>query len=119
MPIRMPLDADIREGQPKLFSLAHPQGNALIDDRAVALGSTKGITQKLAGTHDVVEQPDLAKIIVARQMKSEKTILQRVRDELKKFDLTLRREPNIIIFDLPTGHPGLLHQRRHVDTRLS
>src|SRR6516162_931024 len=37
MPIRHPLDAEIRESHPNLFALAYMQGNAFIDDCGVAL----------------------------------------------------------------------------------
>src|SRR5215831_19266696 len=104
MPIRHPLDADIRERHPKLFALAYMQRNAFIDDCGVALRSFKGLAQKLGGIKDVIEQPDLAKIKVARKMKSEKVILQCIRDQLDKFDLTLHRKSIVIIFDLPARH---------------
>ena len=76
MPIRHPLDADVRQSPANLFSLPHLQRNAFIDDRGVALRSFEGITQKLGGIKDVIEEPDLAKIKVARKVKSEKIILQ-------------------------------------------
>ena len=93
------------------------QGNAFIDDRAVALRPAKSVAQQLGGIQHIIEQPDLAKIIVARKMKSEKIILQCVRDQFDKSDLTLHREPNTVVFDLLTRHTGLHHQRRHVDPR--
>jgi hypothetical protein len=48
-------------------------------------------------------------------MKSEKIILQCVRDELDEFDLALRREPNVFFFNLLPRNTGLHHQRRDVD----
>src|SRR5262249_37778279 len=107
MPIRKPLDTDMGEGHRKLFSLTQVQGNAFIDDRAVALRPAKSVAQQLGGIQHIIERPDLAKIIVARNMKSEKIILQCVRDQLDKSDLTLHGEPNAIVFDLLTRHTGL------------
>ena len=110
---RKPLNADIGGGQRKLISIAaHAQGNAFIDDRAVALRSAKGVAKQLGRIPHIIEQPDLAKIIVASKMKSEKIIVQGVRDQLDKFDLSFRREPNAFIFDLLARDSGLHHQGR-------
>src|SRR5215510_6571931 len=76
MPIRKPLDPDVLYVQHKLFSLAHPHANAFIDDRAVALGSAKGVSQQVGGVQDVVEQSYLPQVPIARYVKSEKIILQ-------------------------------------------
>src|SRR5215831_4609948 len=87
MPIRQPLDPDIGEGHRDLFSLAHAQGNAFIDEPGIALRPAKGVAQKLAGIKYIIEEPDLAKIKVAREMESEQIILQCIGDQLDKFDL--------------------------------
>jgi len=49
-------------------------------------------------------------------MKSEKIILQCIRDQADKFDLTFRREPNAYFFDLPTRYTSLHYQWGHVDS---
>src|SRR5690348_6885016 len=69
VPIRKPLNADIGGGQRKLISIAaHAQANAFIDYRAVALRSAKGVAQQLGRIPHIIEQSDLAKIIVASKM---------------------------------------------------
>jgi hypothetical protein len=116
VPIRKPLNADKGAGQRKVFPIAaHVQGNGFIDYRAVALRSIKGVAQQFGRIPHIVEQPDLAKIIVACKMKSEKIVMQCDRDQFDKFDLTLRREPNVLIFDLLARDSGLHHQGLHVD----
>ena len=109
VPIRHPLDANIRQSHPDLFSLAHLQRNAFIDDRGVALRSFKGIAQKLGGIKDVIEQTNLTKIKIARKVESEKIVMQGIRDMLNKFDLTCHREANVIIFDLPARHASRMN----------
>ena len=49
-------------------------------------------------------------------MKSEEIILQCIRNQLDKFDLAFRREPNVFLFDLLRRYTSLHHQWRHVDT---
>src|SRR5262249_13808595 len=66
MPIRTSLYAGIRDDQRKLFSLPHAQANALIDERAVALASAKSVPQQIGGIQDIIEQPDLPKVDIAR-----------------------------------------------------
>src|SRR5262245_11688720 len=96
---------------------AHVKGNGFINYRAVALRSAKAVAQQVGRIPHIIEQPDLAKIIVACKMKSEKIIVQCVRDQFDKFNLTFHREPNAVVFDLLARHTGLHHQGRHVDAR--
>src|SRR5215468_7302991 len=65
MPIRKPVDSDVMYGHRELFSLVHAQANAFIDDRAVALGSTKGVTQQVGRIQHVIKQPGLPKVRIA------------------------------------------------------
>jgi hypothetical protein len=116
MPIRTPCYPDVRYDQRKLFSLPHAQANAFIDERALALASAKSVRQPIGGIQDIIEQPYLPKVRIARQMKSEKVILQCIRDQLDKFDLALHSEPNVFFFDLLPRDTSLHHQWRHVDS---
>src|SRR5262247_1492103 len=100
MPIGKPLYSDVAYNQRKLFSLAHAQASGFVDDRAVALGSAKGVPQQVRGIQDVIEQPHLPQVHIARQMKSEKTVLQFFRDQLDKLDLAFHGEPNVFFFEL-------------------
>jgi hypothetical protein len=106
MPIRKPLNSDVRYSQRKLFSLTHAQANAFIDDGAIALGSAKGVAQPVGGIQHVIEQAYFPKVRIARQMKSEKIILQCIRDQADKFDLAFRG-PNVFYFDLPPRYTSL------------
>jgi len=116
MPIRKPLNPDIRYGQRKFFSLVHAQANAFIDDGAVARRSAKGVAQQVGRIHDVIEQPDLPKVGIARQVKSKKIIVHCIRDQFDKFDLAFGREPNVIFFDLSLRYTSLHHQWGDVDS---
>src|SRR5215813_7021510 len=115
MPIRKPLNPDVLYGNRELFSLAHAQANAFIDVRAVALGSAKGVPQQVGRIQYVIEQPNLSKVRIASQMKSEKIILQCIRNQFDKFDLAFNRKRNVLFFDLPTRDPSLRHQWRDID----
>jgi hypothetical protein len=66
MPIRIPFYANVRDDERKLLSLPHAQANALIDERAVALASAKGVPQPVGGIQDIIEQPYLPKVRIAR-----------------------------------------------------
>jgi len=94
------IDADILEGYRKFLSLAHAQGNAFINNPAVALRPTQGVAQELGGIHDVMKQPDLAKIQVARKMKSEMIVLQCLGGKVQKADLISNFHANVGVFDL-------------------
>jgi len=48
-------------------------------------------------------------------MKSEKIILQCIRDQLDKFDLALRSERNVFFFNLLPRDASLHHQWRDID----
>jgi len=115
MPIRTPFHPDVRYDQRKLFSLLDAQANALIDKRAVALTSAKGLPQQIGGIQDIIEQPYFSVVDISFKKKSEKIILQCLRDQLDKFDLGLRIEPNVFFFDLLPPDISLHHQWRHVD----
>jgi len=100
MPIRKPLDAQVLYSQRKLFPAVHAQSDSFINDRAVALGSAKGIYQIVGRIQDVIEQSHAPKVRFARQMKPEKIILQCFRYQLDKLDLTFCGEPNVLFFEL-------------------
>src|SRR4029453_17606537 len=99
----MPLDTDIFECRGEVLSLAQPHRNAFIEDPGVALGSAKSVAELVGGIQDVIQQPGLTKIIVARKMKSEKIVLQFLRDQIEKFDLAVHRQKNLVVFDLLAG----------------
>ena len=77
----------------------------------------QGVGQYLRRRQHVIEQPDLAKIVVLRQMKSEKIILQRFGGELQKLDLALRAEAGAAIVDLLDRQPRARQQRRRIECR--
>src|SRR5262245_36077164 len=79
MPIRKPLDTNIRYGHRKLSSLVHTQANAFIDNCAEAFGPAKSIAQQVGGIQYVIKQPYFPRVGIPRQMKSEKIILQCIR----------------------------------------
>jgi hypothetical protein len=66
MPIREPPNPDVLHVQRKLFSLAHVQANDFIDDCAVALGSAKSVPKQVGRIQDIIKEPKLPKIQIAR-----------------------------------------------------
>jgi hypothetical protein len=113
MPIRKPLNTYVRDDQRKLLIFTHAQANAFIDDCAIALGSMEGIAQQVGGIKNVVKQSYLSKVHIARQVKSEKIIVQRTRNQLDKFDLVIRSD--VFFIYLPRRNTSLRHQWGHVD----
>src|SRR5262249_39665949 len=75
----------------------------------------EGIAQTISGIQYVIEQADLAKIKVARKMKTKKIVPQGARNELQKLYLTADRQADIVIFDLLLRHTSLRHQWFYID----
>ena len=118
MPVRPPVDADVVERNRGLLAGAGLQRNSFIRDAAIAFRAVQSIGQYLRRRQNVIEQPDLAKIVVLRQMKSEKIILQRIGGELQKLDLALRAEAGSAIVDLLDRQPGARQQRSRINAGL-
>ena len=115
MAVSASIDADIVEDDPEFLSVSDPQREPLVRDRAVALRAQQGFADLFRGGQHVIEQPDFPKVKIARQMKSEKIVLQRVRDQLKQDDLALYRDPCAAIFDLPSSHSRPNQQWSKID----
>jgi hypothetical protein len=74
------------------------QRDALVDDPAAAFDSPQRVLQYLGGRHDIVEQADLSEIEVARDVKSQQIIAQRIRNQPQECDLGF--EASVTVFDL-------------------
>jgi hypothetical protein len=61
--------------------------------------------------------PDLAKVVILRQMKSEEVIVQRIGGELQKLDLALHRDADAGVVDLLGGQACAGQQRRQGNAR--
>src|SRR5262247_76925 len=84
--------------------------SALIDRAAVAYAALQRLVEHVAGRQHVMQQSDLAQIVVAAEMKTEEVVLQQVGDEIDELDLALDRETRAVL-DLLRRQPGGLQQR--------
>ena len=90
----MPGDASVAQGNREIASPEASQNETCIGDRTVALGARKRIAERFRGDCSVVEQPDPARLPVARQPEAEQLILQSLGRKLEKPDLARNPEPH-------------------------
>jgi hypothetical protein len=101
------LNVNVTEGDCSPSLCTNVQRNPVIHDPTIAFRSSERVRQHFGGCQDVIEQPDLAKIEVKRQVKSKKIILQSVGGKGQKLDLALYREAGAGIIDLLDSQLGL------------
>jgi hypothetical protein len=107
MAIREPLDADITKRHCEILALPKARREAFIHDCFVARTPAQSVAEGLRGRHDIIEQPDLAKIEALGEVKAEEIVPQRICNKLNKSDLSFRPEPSMTIVNLLNGHAGL------------
>jgi hypothetical protein len=64
-----------------------------------------------------VEQPQLAKLEIPRQMKAEKIVPQGVRNKIDKFDLILHIDASMMVRHLSAGQAAPTQQWPQLDSR--
>src|SRR5262249_24503640 len=96
---------------------ADVQRNALVVERAVAIGTLKRLAERIRGGEHIIKQADFAQLGVAAEMKPEQIVLQRVGGELQQLDLALRGETGRAVFDLFRGQAGRRKQGRKLYSR--
>src|SRR5215831_9544706 len=100
MPIQMPSNTNVISRDPDIFAFKVFCGDAFIDNRDVPGDPSQGLTHRLRGSRDVIEQPKPSQFRLLTEVKSEILILQRARGEVQKPDLRLGAEPGMNVFDL-------------------
>jgi hypothetical protein len=74
--------------------------SAFVDDSAVAFDAPQRVLQYLGGGHDIVEQADLSEIEVAREVKSQQIIAQRIRNKPQECDLGFDFQTSVTVLEL-------------------
>src|SRR3981081_928946 len=93
-------NTDVIERNPDILAFQIFHGYALIDNRAVPRRALQGLTQHFGGSRNIIEPSQLSKIDGLSEVKSEQIVVEGVRDEIQKANLTSDVEASVTIPDL-------------------
>ena len=111
MAVRPPFDAHVFERDRDLPACAKFDRDSLVRNPAVADGVVQGVVQQFGRCQHVINQAECAKVIIARQAKSQQVVAQRVGGEFEKFDLAPHLDAGAAVIDLLDAQPCLRQQR--------
>src|SRR5262249_48231078 len=109
--IAAPLHIDILYSDADLAALAEAQAHTFVDDAAIAHGLMQRVGQHVGRCDHIVDEAELAQLAIAGKVKAKQLVVQRVRGELQKPDLTLHRNARRSVIDLCEGQSGALKER--------
>src|SRR5258708_18026633 len=92
MSVRVPWNTGVTQVDNELVSLSISEHESLVGDFAVASKPLEGFTQRPRRCHDVIKQPDFARIEIAGQREAKAIVLQSARRLVQKPDLTLHAQ---------------------------
>jgi DNA-binding XRE family transcriptional regulator len=92
-------DANIGESDRMLSCAIAPQHDALVRDHAVPLGTVEGLSECRGRRHGEIEQADLARIEVEREVKAQERVVQTHGRLVEEVNLAADGEPYLWIGD--------------------
>src|SRR5215471_3890099 len=87
MSVRVPWNAGVTQTENEPISLLISEHEGLVGNLAVASNPLECIAQGLRRRHDVIQQPDFARIEIASQREADMVIIQSNRRLVQKRDL--------------------------------
>src|SRR5262249_60078639 len=104
-------DASVAQGNREIAGFEAFENEACTGDRTVALGPVQRIAERLGRGCNVVEQPDLPGLPVARQPEAKQWIFQCFGRKLQKPNLARDADAHVLPVYLTDGQTGASQQR--------
>src|SRR5262245_7572283 len=115
MHVQVSGNTNVSNHDPDILTSNIFRGHSFVGHRAIPHYPSQGLTQRVRGGRDVIEQPDLSKISHLTEVKSKKLVVYRTRGKVKKPDLTWDTEPGINLLDFLSAQRCFLQERLQLD----